>query len=97
MNKITAAMAHRAILLAAVAWCLGAESSQEDARAIAKIESVGGKISVDEEIPGKPVIGVDYRRDVMRRGACLHGKEYQGDRRGTVGPKTLHQASLPRP
>ncbi len=37
----------------------GAEPNADQAKAIAEIEKLGGKVTVDEKSPGKPVIGVD--------------------------------------
>jgi beta-lactamase regulating signal transducer with metallopeptidase domain/Leucine-rich repeat (LRR) protein len=37
------------------------ESSADQAKTIAEIKKLGGKVTVDEKSPGKPVIGVDLR------------------------------------
>ena len=42
------------------AWAQGDNAEQE--RAIAKVEKLGGKVELDEQRPGKPVIKVDLRR-----------------------------------
>ena len=42
------------------AWAQGDNAEQE--RAIARIENLGGKVELDEQRPGKPVIKVDLRR-----------------------------------
>ena len=39
--------------------CCWAAGPADRAKAIAEIEKLGGKVTIDEENPGKPVIGVD--------------------------------------
>ena len=50
------------------AWTWAAEPQTEQDKAIAAIEKLGGKVTVDEKSPGKPVNSVDLG-------------EKQGDRR----------------
>ncbi len=41
--------------------CCAAEPNADQARAIAEIEKLGGKVGVDEKSPEKPVLSVDLR------------------------------------
>ena len=40
--------------------CWAAEPNADQAKTIAAIEKLGGKVAVDEDSPGRPVIGVDF-------------------------------------
>jgi hypothetical protein len=46
------------LVFASSTWA--AEPSADQAKAIAAIEKLGGKVTVDEKSPGKPVIGVTF-------------------------------------
>jgi internalin A len=41
-----------------VSWA--AERNADEAKAIAEIERLGGKVTVDEKNPGRPVVAVDF-------------------------------------
>lgn len=41
--------------------CWAVEPNDDEARAITEIEKLGGKVTVNEKSPGKPVISVDYK------------------------------------
>ena len=58
MNRITFPMLTLGLSLAPVL-CWAAEPNADQAKAIAEIEKLGGKVTVDEKSPGKPVIAVD--------------------------------------
>ena len=53
-------------LLLAPIFCWAAEPKTDQARAIAEIEKLGGKVTVDEKSPGKPVISVDLNACSVR-------------------------------
>ena len=59
MNRIVALMLVLGLSLAVVASGWAAEVNPEQAKAVAEIEKLGGKVTVDEKSPDKPVIGVD--------------------------------------
>ena len=60
MNRTAVSLAALGFSFAAVL-CPAAERSPEEARAIAAIEKLGGRTIVDEQIPEKPVISVDFQ------------------------------------
>ena len=41
--------------------CWATEPNADQAKAIAEIEKLGGKVTVDEKSPGKPIVRVDFR------------------------------------
>ena len=47
-------------LLLAPVLCWAAEPKAEEAKAIAEIEKLGGRVTRDEESPGRPVVAVDF-------------------------------------
>ena len=53
MNRILLLLA----LSLAPVLCWAAEPNADQAKAIAEIEKLGGKVTIDEKRPGKPVIG----------------------------------------
>ena len=61
MNRIVLPLLTLGLSLAPVL-CWAAEPNAEQAKAIAEIEKLGGKVTVDEKSPGKPVISVDLVR-----------------------------------
>ncbi len=74
MNRISFALLALGLSLAPVL-CLAAEPNADKAKAIAEIEKLGGKVTIDEKSPGKPVIGVSFcDRKVTDAGLkCLKG------------------------
>ena len=58
MNRIILSMLTLGLSLAVVASGWAAEVNPEQAKAIAEIEKLGGKVTVDEKSPDKPVIDV---------------------------------------
>jgi hypothetical protein len=58
MNRITLPLLALCMSLAPVL-CGAAEPNADHAKAIAEIKKLGGKVTVDEKSPGKPVISVD--------------------------------------
>ena len=73
MNRIALSMLTVGLSLAPVL-CWAAESNRDQAKAIAEIEKLNGKVTVDEKSPGKPVRSVDFGED-------------QGDRRRAGNPQ----------
>ena len=57
MNRTTRSMLTLGLLLASVS-CYAAEPNTGQAREIAEIKNLGGRVFFDEESPGKPVIAV---------------------------------------
>jgi internalin A len=60
LNRITFSLLVLGLLLAPVL-CWAAEPNPDQAKAIAWIEKLGGKVTVDEKSPGKPVNSVNLR------------------------------------
>ena len=59
MNRTVPSMVVLGLLLLSIPASWAAEASKEQAKAVAEIEKIGGKVAFDEESPDKPVIGVD--------------------------------------
>ncbi|MGA2258447.1 MAG: hypothetical protein ABSG53_27605 [Thermoguttaceae bacterium] len=59
MNRILLSMLMFALPLVSTL-CVAAEPSADQAKAIAEIEKIGGKVTVDEKSPGKPAIEVTF-------------------------------------
>ncbi len=55
-----------------VSWA--AEPNEDQAKAIAEIEKLGGKVTVDEKSPGKPAISVDLTGPQVTDTALIHLK-----------------------
>ena len=60
MTRIPLSLLTLALSLAPIL-CWAAEPNADQAKAIAEIEKLGGKVTVDEKSPGKPVISVEWR------------------------------------
>ena len=58
MSRIALSLLMLGLSLAPVL-CWAAEPNTDQAKAIAAIEKLGGKVTVDEKSPGKPVISVN--------------------------------------
>ncbi len=71
MNRTAFPMLMLALSLAP-ALCWAAEPTAKQARAIAEIKKLGGKVTVDEKSPDKPVIGVDLSRTKLTDAALEH-------------------------
>jgi hypothetical protein len=50
------------------------EPNEDQAKAVAKIQKLGGKVTVDEKSPDKPVIGVDLRHTKITDADLAHLK-----------------------
>jgi internalin A len=59
MRRIVALILVLGLLLAVAVSSWAAETRLERAKAFDEIEKLGGKVTIDEKSPGKPVIGVD--------------------------------------
>ena len=58
MNRIVALLLVLGLPLVVVASGYAAEANPEQAKAIAEVKKLGGKVTVDEKSPDQPVIGV---------------------------------------
>jgi len=67
MIRITFPLLVLGLLLAPVL-CFAEEPNADQVKAIAEIEKVGGKVTVDEKSPGKPVIAVKFNRSLTPLG-----------------------------
>jgi hypothetical protein len=73
MNHITfSLLALSFSLFRVVGWA--AEPNVDQAKAIAEIGKLGGRVTVDEKSPDKPVIEVDLRSDQATASALVHLK-----------------------
>ena len=77
MNRIVLPLLTLGLSLAPVL-CWAAEPNADQAKAIAEIEKLGGKVTVDEKSPGKPVIAVDLGGNEDHR--CWAGTPERADR-----------------
>ena len=59
MNRIVLPMLSLGFLFVSLPLASAAEPNAEQAKAIAEIKKLGGKVTVDEKIPDKPIISVD--------------------------------------
>lgn len=68
-------------------FCFAAEPNANRAKAIAEIEKLGGKVTVDEKTPGTPVIGVGLCGDRVTDAGLEYLRGFTGlqslDLRGT--------------
>jgi hypothetical protein len=89
-------------LLVAVAPGRAAELDSARDKAVAAIQRVGGRISVDETAPGRPVIAVDFRRnkildaDLKALAEFPHLKKLDLYDTGITDAGLAHLASLTR-
>ena len=60
--------------LALVVWAAHSEAKSEKAKAVAEIERLGGKVTVDENSPDKAVIGVDLTNTNVTDAGLAHFK-----------------------
>ena len=59
MNRFAVLMVTLGLSLASIPWGWAAEPSPDQATAIAEIRKLQGKVTVDEDSPDKPAIGVN--------------------------------------
>ena len=59
MNRIVVLLLVLGLSLAVVASGYAAEANPEQAKAVAEVEKLGGKVTIDEKSLDKPVMGVD--------------------------------------
>jgi hypothetical protein len=74
MNRIGRPTLVLSLLLASVPWCLAADQDPDQARAIAEIEKLGGKVVIDEKSSGKPVFRVELCGTQVTDAALEHLK-----------------------
>ncbi len=72
MNRLSMLMAALGLSLAVVALGWAAESNPGQAKAVAEIEKLGGKITIDEKSPNKAVIGVDFGHTQVSDAGLVH-------------------------
>ncbi len=60
------------VLFACVSAGWAAEPNSEQAKAIAEIEKLGGKVTVDEKSPGRPAVEVDFRGTKVTDTGLIH-------------------------
>ena len=88
--------------------CRAAESNVNLAKAIAKIEKLGGKVTRDENSPGSPIIDVDLSGSDITDGGLadlkrlaqlqsLNLRAYQGYRCGVDAPQGNGDAPFAEP
>src|SRR5208283_5438635 len=71
MNRIALPLLTLGLSFAPVL-CWAAERNSDQAKAVAEIEKVGGKVTFDEKSPGRPVISVDFTNTQVTDSALAH-------------------------
>ena len=72
MSRIVALMLVLGLSLVVVASGWAAEANTDQAKAIAEVKKLGGKVVVDEKSPGKAVIGVDLQNTKVTDAGLKH-------------------------
>ncbi len=99
MNRIALPLLMLGLSLAPVL-CWAAEPNGDQAKAIAEIEKVGGKVYLDEGSPGKPVNAVNLQRTKVTDAGLIHlhgltkleGLDLGGTKVTDAGAKGLRKA-----
>jgi len=74
MNRIAVAMHVLNLSLAVAVPARAAEPNPQAAKAVAEIEKLGGRVTIDENSPDKPVIGVDLEHTRVTDAGLEHLK-----------------------
>lgn len=72
MNRLAASMLVLGLSLVLIASDWAAEVNPEQAKALAEIENLGGKVVIDKESPDKAVLAVDLRKTKVTDAGLEH-------------------------
>jgi len=75
MNRILLPLLTLGLSLAPIL-CWAAEPNADQAKAVAEIEKPGGRVKLDDNSPGKPVLGVDFSRSRVTDTGPLQHERY---------------------